>query len=139
MKAKHCLLTHFSQRYPKFPPLSDTEDDTSPDASQVAVAFDLMSIQVKDFWKFRHFIKPFECLFSEMEADDGNDGTGDAAEEDQKTETESNSEHNKIDVEPTGKQKAKANQQKQKEQAANNRKEKKGKGSNGSVAIPPVA
>lgn len=142
MRAKHCLLTHFSQRYPKFPPLSDAEDDKSPDACHVAVAFDLMSLKIGDFWKFRHFVKPFEVLFSEMEADDGNDGTGAAAVEDEIVAPgkEQAGQKKTMDTKPKGKQAAKLNQQKQKEQAAVVRKEKKGKQSNGSAAAgTPVA
>jgi ribonuclease Z len=143
MRAKHCLLTHFSQRYPKFPPLSDAEDDKSPDACHVAVAFDLMSLKIGDFWKFRHFVKPFEVLFSEMEADDGNDGTGAAAVEDEIVapgKEQAGQKKKTMDTKPKGKQAAKLNQQKQKEQAVMVRKEKKGKQSNGSAAAgTPVA
>ena len=36
----------------------------------VAVAFDLMSLKIGDFWKAKHFTKPLQMLFSEWEGDD---------------------------------------------------------------------
>ena len=43
MRAYRTLLTHFSQRYPKVPPLNEIAQDGS-----AAVAFDLMSINLAD-------------------------------------------------------------------------------------------
>lgn len=43
MRAYRTLLTHFSQRYPKVPPLNEVAEDGS-----AAVAFDLMSINLAD-------------------------------------------------------------------------------------------
>jgi ribonuclease Z len=72
MKAKHCLLTHFSQRYPKWPNLSYSHADSdSADVSVISVAFDLMSLRVGDMWKVRHYRSPFETLFAELEGDEG--------------------------------------------------------------------
>lgn len=124
MRAKHCLLTHFSQRYPKFPPLSENQDSDAT-SCHIAVAFDLMSLRIRDFWKFRHFIKSFERLFSEMEADD----PADAAEE--------TASINGKDAKATAKQKAKENWKNQKEQAAA-KKGKKGKEINGQAVVDAV-
>jgi ribonuclease Z len=72
MKAKHCLLTHFSQRYPKLPNVSDSYPDTdSAHVPIISIAFDLMSLRVGDMWKVRHYKSPFETLFSELEGDEG--------------------------------------------------------------------
>lgn len=64
-----------------------------------------MSLRIGDFWKFKHFIKPFEKLFSELEADDSADAQEDIAS------------LSGQDAKEKSKAKAKANQQKQKEQA----------------------
>lgn len=72
MRAKNCLLTHFSQRYPKFPPLADKEHGS--EGPDVAVAFDLMSIKVGEFWKAKHYTRPLQTLFREWEGDDGGEG-----------------------------------------------------------------
>ena len=67
MRAKTCLLTHFSQRYPKFPPLSATSDS---DTCDIAVAFDLMSLRIGEFWKMKHYTSALQTLFSDFEGDE---------------------------------------------------------------------
>ncbi|KAH8926607.1 hypothetical protein BT69DRAFT_1347937 [Atractiella rhizophila] len=70
MKARHCLLTHFSARYPKLPPLSPPSASSSSDEPKFAVAFDLMSIRMGNWWKLAHFRASMATLFSELEPDE---------------------------------------------------------------------
>ena len=57
MKAKRLLLTHFSQRYPVLPP-----DCVIPnDQPIIAFAFDLMRVEIKDFWKWKYLGKAFQA------------------------------------------------------------------------------
>lgn len=77
MQAKTCLLTHFSQRYPKFPPLADSSNGEEQ-TSDVAVAFDLMTICIGDFWKVSYYVKALQMLFSEFEGDAAADGETEA-------------------------------------------------------------
>ena len=58
MKARNVLLTHFSARYPKLPPVAF--ESRSP---KVAVAFDYMTIRTRDFDKFHKLVEPMELLF----------------------------------------------------------------------------
>lgn len=61
MRARTCLLTHFSQRYPKLPPVAD---DTRY-SGQVGIAFDGMRIAVGDMWKMTVWRGALEALFRE--------------------------------------------------------------------------
>ncbi|KAJ3322396.1 Zinc phosphodiesterase ELAC protein 2 [Boothiomyces sp. JEL0866] len=62
MKAKHVLLTHFSQRYPKFP-----ESLSIPkDGPIFGVAFDLMFVSMKNFWKLPFYNKLYNQAFGEL-------------------------------------------------------------------------
>ncbi|KAH8914064.1 hypothetical protein BT69DRAFT_24703 [Atractiella rhizophila] len=70
MKARHCLLTHFSARYPKLPPLSPPSASSSSDEPKFAVAFDLMSIRMGNWWKLAHFRASMATLFCELEPDE---------------------------------------------------------------------
>ena len=75
MEAKTCLLTHFSARYPKLPPLKSHHSPSSAtsDAGEeerdpiVAIAFDLMSLRVDEFWKMEKYQKAMEVLFDDGE------------------------------------------------------------------------
>ena len=58
MKAKHLLLTHFSQRYPILPPDCDVSRDDGP---IIGFAFDLMKVHMKDFWKWKYLAKAFQA------------------------------------------------------------------------------
>ncbi|KAJ3149125.1 Zinc phosphodiesterase ELAC protein 2 [Geranomyces michiganensis] len=58
MQARNLLLTHFSQRYPKMPPLpaaltnlDSTGLSASPSALNVGIAYDLMRIPLTEFWR----------------------------------------------------------------------------------------
>ena len=63
MSARNCLLTHFSQRYPKLPNVNLSQDS----ATNIALGFDLMSIKVGEFWRFTYFLDAMRELFRELE------------------------------------------------------------------------
>lgn len=71
MKAKHCLLTHFSARYPKLPPLSDplAEIDGVREPI-VAMAFDMATLRLDEFWKMERYRPAMGVLFQDDEGDD---------------------------------------------------------------------
>lgn len=72
MKAKHVLLTHFSQRYPKVPIL--TSIPTNSTCKDIGVSFDLMSIRYSELYKLPKYVEAFKLLYQEEEAsDDGVD------------------------------------------------------------------
>ncbi|PWN95607.1 hypothetical protein FA09DRAFT_134287 [Tilletiopsis washingtonensis] len=77
MNAKHCLLTHFSQRYPKLPRLSapGAASESGKREPIVALAFDLASIAVRDMWKMERYRPALELLF---DADEEEGAEGDA-------------------------------------------------------------
>ncbi|OCF42970.1 hypothetical protein I317_03191 [Kwoniella heveanensis CBS 569] len=79
MNARHILLNHFSQRYPKLPKLPEPvpEEDGSTTAQPVvSISFDFMSIRVKDMWKMAHYMEPMSMLFAEAEEEgEGEDST----------------------------------------------------------------
>ncbi|KAI8926584.1 beta-lactamase-like protein [Entophlyctis helioformis] len=98
-KAKHLLLTHFSQRYPKVPNLetqhirpdspsrsrsrsrsrSPDSGRRSSDAMVTGISFDLMSITTADFWKMPLLMPALQTLFSQEEDTiDGGSGDRDA-------------------------------------------------------------
>ncbi|KAL8292590.1 hypothetical protein RQP46_001202 [Phenoliferia psychrophenolica] len=76
MEAQHCLLTHFSARYPKLPPLEHSEDSTSNDPV-VAMAFDLMTLRLDEFWKMERFRPTMDLLFGDDEEGDEGSVEGD--------------------------------------------------------------
>ncbi|KAJ3276473.1 hypothetical protein HDV01_005096 [Terramyces sp. JEL0728] len=62
MQAKHVLLTHFSQRYPKFP-----ESLSIPkDGPVFGIAFDLMLVTIKNFWKLPFYNRLYNQAFGEL-------------------------------------------------------------------------
>jgi len=67
MKAKHLVLTHFSQRYPKIPPLlSNAEgDDKSSSSIPVIFAFDFMSLTKKNLDVASVLTPALRCLYPE--------------------------------------------------------------------------
>lgn len=74
MKAKYCLLTHFSARYPKLPPLADPLDAIEGTTSQepiVAIAFDMATLRLDEFWKMEEYREAMTILF--REDDEGDD------------------------------------------------------------------
>ncbi|KDE03913.1 hypothetical protein MVLG_05605 [Microbotryum lychnidis-dioicae p1A1 Lamole] len=74
MKVKHLLLTHFSARYPKLPPLSlnrpPASDGTegTPIEPVVAIAFDMSTMRLDDFWKFERYRDAMDVLLGWDEA-----------------------------------------------------------------------
>ncbi|RKP06137.1 beta-lactamase-like protein [Thamnocephalis sphaerospora] len=58
MGARSVLLTHFSQRYPRVPPLNDS-------AQRTGVAFDMMSVRIRDLWKVPLLLPGVRALFPE--------------------------------------------------------------------------
>lgn len=84
MGATYCLLTHFSARYPKLPsrsrpiltaPPSPTASNSSlptdtPPEPLVAVAFDLLSLKLSDFWKMDKYRDAMDILFEDLGLDD---------------------------------------------------------------------
>jgi ribonuclease Z len=59
MKAKFVLLTHFSQRYAKVPIINEQFDDN------VGIAFDNMSVRLKDLRKIPLFYPALKCMFAD--------------------------------------------------------------------------
>ena len=76
MKARTILLTHFSQRYPKIPIICSGEDsapgdNSTEDSSNVAVAFDLMTLNLDQMEWAHHLLPVLQALFNgETEAED---------------------------------------------------------------------
>lgn len=73
MNARHILLNHFSQRYPKLPRLQASSTPTTELAVTpvVSLSFDLMSIRVGDMWKMAHYKDAISLLFPAEEEADG--------------------------------------------------------------------
>lgn len=82
MRARHCLLTHFSARYPKLAPnlfrptAAPTDEGPVTGLTGVtgvetvlAPAFDMMTIRVSEMWKMAGFLPALEALFSDGEED----------------------------------------------------------------------
>jgi hypothetical protein len=62
MKAKATMLTHFSARYPRFPPgmhlsvpMRRTAADYNADDMKMVVAFDHMNLTMGDMWKMEFY------------------------------------------------------------------------------------
>lgn len=70
MKARQLLLTHFSARYPKLPPLTRPSSAAEVDEPIIAVAFDLASLRLDEFWKMAHYQEPMDLLFGWDEAEE---------------------------------------------------------------------
>ncbi|ORX39176.1 hypothetical protein BD324DRAFT_618739 [Kockovaella imperatae] len=69
-KAQNLLLTHFSQRYPRVARLKG--DQKPGDGPELAIAFDLMSIKIRDMWRMQYYTDAFDTLFPpEQEAESG--------------------------------------------------------------------
>lgn len=70
MKAKHILLTHFSQRYPKIPELDNSNERSAP----VAIGFDGMHLRLSQIKDQIKNIGPVQEMFAK-EAETDNDDT----------------------------------------------------------------
>ncbi|KAK4048132.1 hypothetical protein OIV83_005002 [Microbotryomycetes sp. JL201] len=79
MGAQYLLLTHFSARYPKLPPL--IQEPVNPPTNGVlgqterkdpvvAIAFDMATLKLTDFWKTSRWSKAMDILFSWDEVDE---------------------------------------------------------------------
>ncbi|KAF8329413.1 uncharacterized protein EI90DRAFT_1391010 [Cantharellus anzutake] len=81
MEAKHILLTHFSQRYPKITNLNSAPSATNTctltqstnAASNVALAFDGAAVPIGSLWKLSKYTPALEKLFAETAAVIGED------------------------------------------------------------------
>lgn len=63
MEARHCLLTHFSARYPKLPPLTRADGTARAFEPIVAIAFDLATLRLDEFWKMDRYREAMDLLF----------------------------------------------------------------------------
>lgn len=78
MEAKHVILTHFSQRYPKVPPLSSPPPTTlTPTTQAVIFAFDFMTLRPDTMDLAAQLTPALRLLYpgeeKEGRADDGDD------------------------------------------------------------------
>ncbi len=73
--AKACLLTHFSQRYPKLAPVRPNDGGKVGNEMPIALASDLMSVSLADLWKADRYRTVISKLFSD--AEDPEDGASD--------------------------------------------------------------
>lgn len=94
MGARYCLLTHFSARYPKLPsrsrpvliaPPSPTESTSEliidvPYEPLVAVAFDLLTLKLSDFWKMDKYRDAMDVLFEDLGLEDESRSIADSSE-----------------------------------------------------------
>lgn len=67
MKAKHILLNHFSQRYPKIQKNKQRADEAG--GPVISVSFDFMSCKVGNMWRMKHYMDALELLNKEDEDD----------------------------------------------------------------------
>ena len=70
MKAKHTILTHFSQRYPKISSTKSNEgneDDGGAVVPPHVLAFDMMSINLNDMSWLPLSLPALQCLFPAVE------------------------------------------------------------------------
>jgi ribonuclease Z len=76
MNAKFVLLNHFSQRYPKIPTFNESH------ILSAAVAFDLMSITLKDFFALALLYPGLKAIFQELaKEEEKEDEEGEEGEE----------------------------------------------------------
>ncbi|GAA5944075.1 tRNase Z [Sporobolomyces koalae] len=75
MRARHLLLTHFSARYPKLPPVSSQHETLDSRGPVIATAFDLMTLQLSDFWKMERYREALDCLLGWDEPDQSKEAT----------------------------------------------------------------
>lgn len=71
MRASHVVLTHFSQRYPKFPQLSDTTD-----YSRTALAFDGMALCLSEIASQHTKFPALGQVMNSLAADDADSDSG---------------------------------------------------------------
>lgn len=74
-KAKNLLLTHFSARYPKMPPsvVAPPEENTNErEDPTVALAFDLIEMELDQMWKMKLYLPAIEQCFRDS-AEEGDE------------------------------------------------------------------
>ena len=74
MGAEHLLLTHFSQRYPRFPHGAAAAE---PGGVRIAVAFDGMDVDLRRLGHLGRYLPALQCLFAgDDDADEDADAEG---------------------------------------------------------------
>ncbi|KAK9472956.1 beta-lactamase-like protein [Dipodascopsis tothii] len=68
MRARHVVLTHFSQRYPKIPDV-----DAAGSAANVAVAFDGMAVRLRDVVVQRTWLPVLGQVYKDLPPEEGED------------------------------------------------------------------
>ncbi|KAI8998136.1 beta-lactamase-like protein [Gaertneriomyces semiglobifer] len=71
MNAQCLLLTHFSQRYPKLPIIS--EGMLVDGKMKIGIAYDLMRISLREFWRLPVLLKGLRALFPNAESEEENE------------------------------------------------------------------
>ncbi|KAG0141814.1 hypothetical protein CROQUDRAFT_27436, partial [Cronartium quercuum f. sp. fusiforme G11] len=61
MKAKNCILNHFSSRYPKIPDL-EAQNNLDERRMNIGISFDLMTCRIGDVSKLERYLPAFEQL-----------------------------------------------------------------------------
>lgn len=74
MGARHIMLNHFSQRYPKLPKSRQKQGGT--DDAVVSISYDFMSVRVDQMWRMGYYLDAAELLFKEAEEEDGERAEG---------------------------------------------------------------
>lgn len=69
MGARGVVLTHFSQRYPKLPVLSEAVEE----GMEVVLAFDLCRVRVRDMGRFEGFLPALRELYKDEEGEKDED------------------------------------------------------------------
>jgi hypothetical protein len=72
MGAECTLLTHFSQRYPKLPSMTDGSSSSSS-SRPLGIAFDLMSVRFNQLTLLPILYPALRCLFPSEPNDDDDD------------------------------------------------------------------
>lgn len=69
MNARSILMTHFSTRYPSFPPQTLSQSET--ERPFVAWAFDLGVYRIGDMWKFKSYMQAINQTLLETANEEG--------------------------------------------------------------------
>lgn len=70
MRARHILLNHFSQRYPKIP---KSRVDTTPGqegGEVVSISYDFMSVKIGQMWRMKYYMDAAELLFASEQSEE---------------------------------------------------------------------
>ena len=113
MEAKHILLNHFSQRYPKLP----KSRVSSQEEGVVSISYDLMSVRIGDMWRMAYYIDAAEILFKTDEADDEGADVTDAVERDVNVDGKGEEKRKARQKEAEEKEKAKQQEAEEKKKA----------------------